>query len=237
VASAPPSFAGSSAAAIECELFFFVPNIGAASDAQNELFDLVHRHCAAADLRLAPPAGSLFVQPSTMGKQSSRDTPQRLLDSVAGLAPLTDEERASLAGKLRRRSVKPGETLIESGSVPDALYIVNSGVLLATRREGEFDVELFRLGPGDCAGLASILTGCPAPDKISALTKAMVYAAPRVDLAAIFKERPAVATELGQILARREAVGLEKIKKHVELAEHRETPAERLAERMSTLFH
>lgn len=228
---------GLNAVSMECELYFYLSDIGAASEAQNELFDLVHRHCATTALRLAPPAGNLLVPLPPASRKAAGDTPERLLDRLPILAPLTENERAALAGKLRRRSFKAGDTLIEPGSVPDALSILSSGVLLATRRDGEQDVELFRLGPGECFGEAGVLTGSPARAKVWALTKGVVYEIAKDDLASILKERPSVASELGQVLARREAVGRERLKRHADHSKHQENLADRLAERMSMLFH
>jgi small-conductance mechanosensitive channel/CRP-like cAMP-binding protein len=222
---------------MDCELYFYVSDIATSTDAQNELFDLVYRHCAASGIRLAPPPGNPIVLGPEAIEQGSQERPQRLLDRLAIFAALTEDERASLAAKLRRRSYRAGETVVEAGSVLQALFILGSGVLVATRKEGEAEVELIRLGPGDCFGEASVLAGAAARAKIAALTKAVLYEISKDDLAPVLKERPSIATELGQILARREATLRARLEQHVDHGGHREDLAERLAERMKMLFH
>ncbi|MGO8915696.1 MAG: mechanosensitive ion channel domain-containing protein [Stellaceae bacterium] len=225
------------AVSAECELYFFVPDMGRSTDAQNELFDLVHRHCAASGLRLAPPPGSpVMLTPKSL-EQGAQEKPQRLLDHVAIFATLTEDERASLAAKLRQRSYRAGETVVEAGSVMPGLLILASGVLVASGKDGEREVELLRLGPGDYFGEGSVLTGAVARAKISTLTKAVLYQISKDDLAPILKERPSIATELGQILARREANLRERLEQHVDHVGRREDLAEWLAERVKTFFH
>lgn len=228
---------GLNALSMECELYFFVSDIATGSAAQNELFDLVQRHCLASGIRLAPPPGTPLMQTPTLIERDSPDSPQRLLDHLAIFAPLTDEERASLAAKMRRRSFRAGETIVEPGSAPHALFIVRSGVLVASRNEAEQDVELRRLSPGDWFGEASVLTGAVATAKFVALTKAVLYEISKDDLAPIFKARPAIATELGQILARREATQRERLAGLADDGGHQEDLADWLAKRIKGLFH
>ncbi len=82
-----------------------------------------------------------------------------------------------------------------------------------------------------------MLAGAAARAKIAALTNAVLYEISKDDLAPILKERPSIATELGQILARREATLRARLEQHVDHGGHREDLAERLAERMKMLFH
>src|SRR5688572_11094186 len=53
-----------------------------------------------------------------------RSTPQRLLDSIALFDALTDDEKDALAATMTRRSFRPGETLVEQGTVLASLMIV-----------------------------------------------------------------------------------------------------------------
>lgn len=131
-----------------------------------------------------------------------------------------------------------GETVIEPRAVPHSLFILGLGVLRATRQEGGHEVELFRLAPGDCFGEAGAVTAASEPIEISALTKAVTYEISKEDLAAILEERPGIANDLSQILARREALEHERAEE--ERPEHGMRPenvAERLAERIKSLFH
>jgi len=48
-------------------------------------------------------------------------------------ARLSEDERIQLGPKMKRRSYKSGEILVEQGSVAQALFILSAGVLVANR--------------------------------------------------------------------------------------------------------
>jgi len=224
------------ALALECEVQFFVAAIDDGPEARNEVFDLIFRHCGLAGIRLAPPPGSSFALPTGMGRPTLADGPRRLLDHVPIFAVLSDAERIALAPKMNRRTYKAGDVLIERGAVAQALFILSSGVLVALQDDGGEEGEVTRLAPGDCFGQAGVLTGAAAIFKVKALTKAIVYEIAKEDLVPILKDRPAIAAELGQILARREAVGKARLEDLTLPDKHGGNLAARLAERVKELF-
>jgi small-conductance mechanosensitive channel/CRP-like cAMP-binding protein len=195
------------AAALECEIQVFVSSIDLATDAQNEVIDLVYRHTKAAGIRLAPPAGSALALPPRGAPRDTKDLPRILLEHLPIFAPLSAEEREELVPRMKRRSVKAGEALLAEGSVAGALSILASGVLAAYQTHGGKEVEVLRLAPGDCFGQSGILTGDASTFTVKSLTRATVYEIEKSDIAPVLENRPAIAAELGQILARRETLG------------------------------
>ena len=220
------------AVATECELFFYVTGIDAVSDAKNEIFELVHRHAIAAGLRLAPPAGGIFMD----GARDAAAQPRNALDDVPLFATLTAEERASLSAKLRRRNHRAGATVVEAGSALQTLSVIGSGVLVASRTDGEREVEVIRLGPGDSIGAAGVLTGAVTAARISALTNAMLYEIAKDDLAPLLKARPSLAAELSQSVVRRELASQQRLEQHIDHHGPPEHFSEWLAERARSLF-
>jgi CRP-like cAMP-binding protein len=95
---------------------------------------------------------------------------------------------------------------------------------------------MFRLAPGDCLGLAGIVIGA-ATHKVVALIKAAVFEIGKEDIASILNSGPAIAGELGQILARREAFEKELVEEIPDRNIPAETLGARLAERMKDLFN
>ena len=227
---------GLDAAALECELRFFVSAVELGPAAQNEVFDRVFRHCAAAGLRLAPPPESGMVLPPRGPPQSPADIPRRLLERLPIFLPLSDDERLLLAPKMKRRTYKAGDILVEQGVVTSALFILGSGVLAGLQHHGGEDVEVLRYAPGDCFGQASLLTGAITIFKVKALTRAVVYEIAKDDLAPILKARPAIASELGQIIAMREAAGRDRLSEFDESNAHADRLGVRLGDRMKALF-
>jgi hypothetical protein len=171
------------ASALEYELQFFVYLIEQGPKAQNETFDLVFRHCAAAGIRVAPPMGSSLVLPRPGARRDPADMPRQLLEHLPIFASLLDEERLTLALRMKRRTYKAGDVLVQEGTVLQALLILSSGVLAALQHHASGETEVLRLAPGDCQGQASVLTGAAATFKVTALTKVVDYEIAKKDIA------------------------------------------------------
>jgi len=224
------------AVALVCELEFYVPLIEQAPDAQNEIFDLVYRHCAAASIRLAPPAAGACALPPRDIRVDIANIPKRLLDHLAIFATLSDEERLALAPKMKRRAFKAGDVLVEQGVVAQSLFILSFGVLAALQLHDGHDIEVLRLAPGDCFGQASVLAGVETAFKVKALTRVVAYEIARDDLAPILKQRPAIAAELSQIMVSREEAGKERLDAFESGENHPVSLAAHIATRMRDLF-
>ena len=195
------------ALALECQLAFFVPAIEQGLGARNEVFDLVYRHCAAASLRFAPPAGAGFALPPPGARPNISTIPQRTLEQLSIFASLSEHQRLILAPKMTRRTFKAGEVLVEQGAVARALFVLTSGVLAALQHNDGKMLEVLRVAPGACFGQAGLLTGATTTFKVEALTRVVVYEIATDDIAPILKERPPIAAELSQIMIKREAAG------------------------------
>ena len=191
----------------EFEIAFFVEELASTVKAQNELFDFIYRHLAAADIDLAGSPAAPDAVKTDGGSPTSRGRVERLLGLVAIFATFTPEEREAVAAKLEERSYDEGETVLEPGIVPQSLFIVGTGVLSFTRLGIEGDMEVLRQGPGDHFGEIGMLTGEAAEVRISALVPATVYELAKPDLTPILESRPQVAKELCRALARLQAAG------------------------------
>jgi small-conductance mechanosensitive channel len=188
----------------EFEITFFVEDLASSARAQNQLFDLIFRHLAAAGIDLAADQN----QSGTAGNQARRSTgTDRLLELVAIFASLTSDERKTIAAKLKPKSYDEGEVLVEPGTLLHSLFIVGSGVLSFTREESEGEIELLRIGPGEHFGEIGMLTGAPATARIKALIPSTVYEFAKDDLSPIVEAQPEVSQGLCRALAQRQAAG------------------------------
>jgi small-conductance mechanosensitive channel/CRP-like cAMP-binding protein len=217
----------------EFEVTFFVEELASSATAQNELFDLMFRHLAAAGIDLATPQGQPVIPAADNTPEGNKTGPRKSLDLVAIFATLTTDERAKIAAKLKPKSYDKGETLLEPGIVLQSLFIVGNGVLSLTQDGIEGETEIMRLGPGDHFGEIGLLTGTPAVAKISALVPATVYELARADLSPILEDRPQVAQDLCRALARRQAAG--RLTASAELDER--VPTRRLTSWFSDRIH
>lgn len=125
---------------LEIELWFRVPDISKSALAKNEVFDLIHRHAQAADLRLSPvaEAGATASNSPRFDADSAasrhRSTPLRLLDAIPLFATLTEDEKEVLAGAMVRRTFRKDETIVAEGATLQALMVIRSGVALVPMR-------------------------------------------------------------------------------------------------------
>ncbi len=191
----------------EFDITFFVEELAQSSRAQNELFDLISRHLAAAGIELASTQSPPSWAPPADAAPAPRSAAERALGLVEIFAAATADERRALAAKLKRKIYEPGETVVEPGAVLHSLFIIGPGVLSLTRVSSEGEIEVMRFGPGDHFGEIGLLTGAAAEVRISALAPTILYELAKDDLAPILEARPAVAQELCRALARRQVLG------------------------------
>ena len=71
---------------------------------------------------------------------------------------------------------------------------------------------------------------------VKALTEVTVFEIAKIDLAPILKQRPAIAAELGEILAQRQAIGEARLEEFAERDNPVESLAARLGQRVKDLF-
>lgn len=90
---------------------------------------------------------------------------------LEGMGP---EERAALLARLPRQEYAGGETVLAEGSENDRLLLVAAGELVVLRGSGAGDFVLTRLGPGECFGEMSALTGARTTATLRAARAATV---------------------------------------------------------------
>jgi len=191
----------------EFDIAFFVPDLVQAARAQNELFDSIFRHLAAAGIDLAPTQIPQYSLPTAVASQSAVSSVERALDLVPIFVTLTVDERQALAAKAKEKKYEREDVLVEPGTVLQSLFIIGAGVLSFSHLASGEEVEMMRLGPGDHFGEIGLLTGTAASGRISALVPATVYELAKDDLAPILEARPSIAHELCRALARRQGAG------------------------------
>ncbi|CCM79423.1 cyclic nucleotide-binding domain-containing protein [Rhizobium mesoamericanum] len=189
--------------AVEVELSCRVRNMAQMPIATNEIYDLIFRHCKAAGLALAVPVTSGVSQEQNAAYLQHPSTAWRLLNAIPLFSPLTEDEKETLAASMTRQTYRKDAIIAEQGSKLMSLMLIRSGVVAISRKEGDREIELMRLSPGDCFGEEGMLTGSPSPGSVKALTFVVAYEITQERLAALMHDRPALADELGLILSRR----------------------------------
>ena len=104
---------------------------------------------------------------------------------------------------MTRRTYRKGEMLAEQDAKLNSLFVIRTGVLIVSRKEGDTEIELSRLSPGDYFGEAGLFAGKGEPGTIRAMTFAVVYEVGQAALAKLMHDRPGIADEISVTLSRR----------------------------------
>jgi len=194
--------------AIELQLTFRVRDISQTMAAKNEIYDLLYRHSKAAGLKLAGPSDTIVIPAEHKAEASGEQqhapgTPWRLVSNIPLFSSLTEDEKEHLASHMQRRTYRKDAVIAEQDAQLRALTIVRSGVVSITRREGHRQIELTRLAPGDYFGENGLLMGTGEVGTVRALTFVVTYEIGEDCLSPLLHDRPALAEELGAIMAKR----------------------------------
>jgi small-conductance mechanosensitive channel/CRP-like cAMP-binding protein len=224
-----------SAEMIDFELSYSVAEVGAVDRAQNELFDRVYRAAAAAGAKLSPRlAGS--PTKAAAEDQGESAIPERLLAGISLFWSLTAAEKAALASQMQRKDYKPGEVIVQTGTILQALCIVSYGVVVGTTELNGRKIEDIRLAPGDYFGDVGLLTGEPLHGELSALTGVVIYEISKDALSPLLKARPSMAEELSENLASRQLAHRTVLDHHDYEEQHQDGLANRVAANIRRLF-
>ena len=179
----------------------FVPDQITDSEVRKRIWYALHRE----DIEFPYPTSNVKltqVTPDHDEQKHARDLVRRLkaLGKIAFFAPLSEEERRTLAEGLRFMPFADGEAIVKEGDPGDSLYVVREGrvsVRLGVR-------EIAQLGTGDFFGEISLLTGEPRRATVVATDDVECYVVERVLFEGIVKRNPPLAEAVARLLAERE---------------------------------
>ena len=162
-----------------------------------------------AGIPLAVPEHSVLLTEQSDERAAERERTdlarrRRTLEQVEILRPLGDEDRDTLAARLRFAPFARGETLTRQGEPGDWLYLVTAGeVSVRVAASGGLEQEVARLGPGDFVGEMSLMTGERRSATVVAATGVECYRLDKAAFQEVLRQRPAVAEPVAELLARR----------------------------------
>jgi small-conductance mechanosensitive channel/CRP-like cAMP-binding protein len=141
---------------------------------------------------------------------STRD----LLTALPLFASLTPDQIRRLEQRLIPRSLEAGRYLYEQGAHGASMYIVRSGVVEISREAhgstgavaGFSDRAFRRMGPGECLGEISVMSGKPHPVSVRALTLCEILELPSQELKVLVGEDAALSRALDLAVSQSVAV-------------------------------
>ncbi|MDF3084267.1 mechanosensitive ion channel family protein [Burkholderia sola] len=179
--------------AIQYELVCYVDALQKKPTVRNALYDLAHRHLAAAGVVWRPLAGAA---PACASSSTSQGHPVSrrllLLRAVELFACVDDDDLAVLADALVSRSFGKGDVIYASNAESRVLTIVESGVAAVFVPGASGDVEVRRMAPGDAIGQSVVLAGTRLHATVHAVTAMTVHQLRSEDLSALIGRKPAL---------------------------------------------
>jgi CRP-like cAMP-binding protein len=130
----------------------------------------------------------------------SSKSPQ--LPPVGLIANLTDEDRNSLSSFGSFHTAKPGFVLIEQGKPHGKLFFIIDGLFHARRSDGDSDILLGPVNPGEWVGEVDIFDPSEAVCSVVAVEKAQYWVIPRESIEEFINDHQAAGSFLLIGLAR-----------------------------------
>ncbi len=126
------------------------------------------------------------------------------LRATEPFALLEDSELTAIAAQLELKTLAVGETLVEQGEVPGALYLLLDGHLsVSVRNEGDPERTLSKLGPGNIVGEVALVAGGRRSATVRASTDAHVAVLSTAAFSRLLDTHPAVATKFAELSSQR----------------------------------
>jgi len=185
------------------ETTFFTREIKLSLDAQNQVYEKVFRCLGAAGIGLGSRTSALQQHAPDPALPVPGES-QRLVRFTPVFSRLPASESAAIAAAMVREAFEVGTTIIERDVKSEAMYVVYSGVLSATRETGGQTTEIGRMCATDHFGAGGLLNGKPSSVKVTALTLAVVYRLDKKDLMRLVEAMPGFAAGLNRELAARQ---------------------------------
>lgn len=129
----------------------------------------------------------------------------QLLHEIEFLKVLTDEQRQELARRLATQIFARGETICHQGEPGNTFYIVKSGQVEVSTRNGASRANVLRqMTAGEFFGEISLLTGEPRSATIVALEDTEVLTMNKEDMRAMLAANSQLAEHISEVLAFRQ---------------------------------
>jgi CRP-like cAMP-binding protein len=161
------------------------------------------------EIPLSIPAHSIFVTEEDQSRSERKRVEEiearvTALRGVKLFQTLTDEEKRSLAPRLRVAPFVRGEAITRQGAVAHWLYLITSGDVEVRVSIGQnLNEQVAVLHQGGYFGEMSMMTGEPRSATVIALTNVVCYRLDKEAFADILKNRPEIAEDMSEQMARR----------------------------------
>jgi CRP-like cAMP-binding protein len=132
------------------------------------------------------------------------------LGGIPLLQTLNDEELQQLAACVLIHQVKAGATVIKEGDLSTSMYGLAEGLLqVRVAREGDQDLVIASMEPGEFFGEMSLLAGEPRSATIVAHVDSVVFEIRQRDFSEILEKRRELVDSISHMIAERQVTNSE----------------------------
>ncbi|MDE2142970.1 MAG: mechanosensitive ion channel [Elusimicrobia bacterium] len=158
-------------------------------------------------LATEPSQAVAFEDGKIVRERRDADETKRRLAALRGVdlfRDLTEEEFATLAGRLKTAPFAPGEIMTRQGAIGHWLYIIAQGEAeVQLHGDGGGAEKVARLKAGDFMGEMALLTGEPRAATVIAVENVACYRLDRDGFRDILARRPEIAESISKVLVER----------------------------------
>jgi len=130
--------------------------------------------------------------------------PHKLIESSALFRNLQPHETANILARLQLISYDRGARILERGVWHGHLYIIASGLVsILLQEEAGSGTRIAQLGPGECFGEMSLITGEPPSATVRAEQDTMLWVLPQADFLTLIGTCPTLLQNINAILSLR----------------------------------
>ncbi|MGV8921577.1 MAG: mechanosensitive ion channel domain-containing protein [Pseudomonas sp.] len=141
-----------------------IPSLDKKVEVRSLMFDLAHRHLEAAGIAWL---SEVPIEPIPRTRA--------LIEEIKIFRGINAEEKETLAQTLTKREYAVGQVILDVGEVSEFLYVIGTGVVSASVRNGSAFVEVGRMGPTEVMGEQSMLGDAPSDARFTAMTSCIIY--------------------------------------------------------------
>jgi NTE family protein len=130
--------------------------------------------------------------------------PHELIEASALFRNLQSHETANILARLQPVRYEGGAHILERGVWDGQLYIIASGhVSVLLQEEAGGGAKIAQLGPGECFGEMSLITGEPPSATVRAEQDTVLWALPQADFLTLIGSCPTLLQNINSILSLR----------------------------------
>ncbi len=162
-----------------------------------------------AGIPLSIPAHSIFMTEDDALRRERKDTEEiekraHALGGVELFSSLTEEERKSLAARLRYAPFARGEAMTRQGAEAHWLYLMTGGEAeVRVSTDSNLNERVATLHAGDVFGEMGMMTGETRTATVIASTDTQCYRLDKEAFHDILQQRPEIADDISMLLAKR----------------------------------